>query len=294
MFLHPGNRLFRQLVADSLREYSNSNTSKLQKGIIIRHIVSQVRLNSPDGGFVKWDSGNGRWYEVGDFLAREKVSQAFRDALHEQYKSSNTAKKLRRLQSQHPSSLVKNIGNQGGDESMKKVNAVPDCSAVSPIKSCHPLVQLTGRPITPIHSRSSSDMDQTLVLKAKLSIMDALLAMSNSLMKDVAAQYQPAAVTSCVSVGNDGVNLPVGCPVKQPMADSSMSMRHSGIGLAANPMSMGNSGIGLVDPAPHHDLSNEVFDRLANLIEGVGEGDPFEPLPVVTDRVLVADQFGAI
>lgn len=31
-----------------------------------------------------------------DFLAREKTSQAFRDALHDQYKSSNTAKKKRR------------------------------------------------------------------------------------------------------------------------------------------------------------------------------------------------------
>ena len=31
-----------------------------------------------------------------DFLAREKTSQAFRDALHDQYKSSNSSKKKRR------------------------------------------------------------------------------------------------------------------------------------------------------------------------------------------------------
>jgi hypothetical protein len=51
------------------------------------------------GGFVKQDS-SGRWYEVGDFLAREKTSQAFRDALHDRYKSSNVSKKKRRKREQ--------------------------------------------------------------------------------------------------------------------------------------------------------------------------------------------------
>ena len=39
-------------------------------------------------------------YEVGDFLAREKTSQAFRDVLHDKYKSSNTSKKKRRQEEQ--------------------------------------------------------------------------------------------------------------------------------------------------------------------------------------------------
>lgn len=99
-----GNERFRRLVADCLQEYSDSST-KLEKSYILCAIVAQVRANSPDGGFVKKDHKDGRWYEVGDFLAREKTSQAFRDALYDQYKSSNTAKKMRRLQDQdfkHP------------------------------------------------------------------------------------------------------------------------------------------------------------------------------------------------
>lgn len=40
------------------------------------------------------------WHEVGDFLAREKTSQAFRDALHDRYKSSNISKKKRRQEEQ--------------------------------------------------------------------------------------------------------------------------------------------------------------------------------------------------
>lgn len=71
--------------------------SKLDKSKVLSDVVEQVRQNSPRGGFVKQDS-HGRWHEVGDFLAREKTSQAFRDALHENYKSSNVSKKKRRQQ----------------------------------------------------------------------------------------------------------------------------------------------------------------------------------------------------
>lgn len=99
VFLHQGNERFRRLIANRLREYSES-TTKLEKSYILRSIVAQVRLSSPNGGFVKKDQKTGRWYEVGEFLAREKTSQAFRDALFEQYRSSNTAKKLRRLHDQ--------------------------------------------------------------------------------------------------------------------------------------------------------------------------------------------------
>lgn len=95
IFMHPGNERFRLMVSECLEEYSNTVT-KLEKSYILCDIVAQVRANAPNGGFVKKDSKDGRWYEVGDFLAREKTSQAFRDALHEQYKSSNTAKKIRR------------------------------------------------------------------------------------------------------------------------------------------------------------------------------------------------------
>jgi len=95
IFMHPGNVRFRRIVEDCLAEYSNTVT-KMEKTFILGDIIAQVRANSPDGGFVKKDAKDGRWYEVGDYLAREKTSQAFRDALFDQYKSSNTAKKLRK------------------------------------------------------------------------------------------------------------------------------------------------------------------------------------------------------
>lgn len=91
---HIGNERFRQRVLTFLDEYSLAK-SKLDKSGVLSKVVDEVRQYSPIGGFVKQDT-NGRWHEVGDFLAREKTSQAFRDALHDRYKSSNLSKKKRR------------------------------------------------------------------------------------------------------------------------------------------------------------------------------------------------------
>lgn len=94
-FNHIGNHRFRKIVARYINRYSQC-VAKLEKTTILAEIVTHVRSLSPHGGFVKKDPESGRWYEVGDFLAREKTSQAFRDALHDQYRSSNAFKKKRR------------------------------------------------------------------------------------------------------------------------------------------------------------------------------------------------------
>ena len=97
-FNHPGNVRFRDIVQSFLAQYSKAMT-KLEKSYILSDVVEKVRNNSGIGGFVKKNE-EGRWYEVGDFLAREKTSQAFRDVLHDKYKSSNTSKKKRRQEEQ--------------------------------------------------------------------------------------------------------------------------------------------------------------------------------------------------
>jgi hypothetical protein len=96
-FHHTGNVRFRGIVAGYLEQYSKS-TSKNEKSNMLSDIVAKVVCkSSPNGGgFVKKCPKTKRFYDVGNFLAREKTSQAFRDALHDQYKSSNSAKKKRR------------------------------------------------------------------------------------------------------------------------------------------------------------------------------------------------------
>lgn len=109
-YSHIGNDKFRQRVMGMLDEYSKAR-SKLDKSAVLNDVVEQVRLASPQGGFVKQEE-SGRWYEVGDFLAREKTSQAFRDCLHDSYKSSNVAKKKRRKEEQaRQSEKLHKLGN---------------------------------------------------------------------------------------------------------------------------------------------------------------------------------------
>ena len=93
---HIGNTRFRQRVIGMLDDYANAK-SKLDKSSVLSRVMNDVRRASPGGGFIKQDE-SGKWFEVGDFLAREKTSQAFRDALHERYKSSNVSKKKKRQQ----------------------------------------------------------------------------------------------------------------------------------------------------------------------------------------------------
>jgi hypothetical protein len=52
-------------------------TTKYQKSEVIAKIVTEVRANSPGGGFVKKDFYSGRWFEIGDEKARDKVGTFF-------------------------------------------------------------------------------------------------------------------------------------------------------------------------------------------------------------------------
>ena len=67
----------------------------MEKGYIISLVYDEICEQAGIGGFIKKDE-HGRWYDVGEFLAREKVSQAFRDALQDKYKSSTASKRKRR------------------------------------------------------------------------------------------------------------------------------------------------------------------------------------------------------
>jgi len=94
---HAGNVRFRCLIESKLQEYSEAK-SKAEKSMILASSIQAIRDGdcSTTGGFVKFNRSSGRWVEVGDFHAREKTSQAFRDVLHHSYRSSKESKKKRR------------------------------------------------------------------------------------------------------------------------------------------------------------------------------------------------------
>eukprot|EP00538_Stauroneis_constricta_P011667 CAMPEP_0119556206 /NCGR_PEP_ID=MMETSP1352-20130426/8224_1 /TAXON_ID=265584 /ORGANISM="Stauroneis constricta, Strain CCMP1120" /LENGTH=355 /DNA_ID=CAMNT_0007603119 /DNA_START=158 /DNA_END=1225 /DNA_ORIENTATION=+ len=94
---HVGNRRMRLTIEVSLDRYRAAST-KHEKSNIVWRIIDAVRNQSPDGGFVKFKDG--RWHEVGDHWAREKIGQSFRDRLHMNYKSSSRAKTIRKKKTQ--------------------------------------------------------------------------------------------------------------------------------------------------------------------------------------------------
>lgn len=113
--VHTGNLRFKQIVATRLKAYLQAEC-RVDKTAILMEVIAQVRANSPNGGFVKQEPKTGRFYEVGDFLAKEKTAQAFRDALHEYYSSSNPSKKKRRVQSINSSEKKSNNDDSATQE----------------------------------------------------------------------------------------------------------------------------------------------------------------------------------
>ena len=93
---HPGNMRFKEIVLSHIQEYSAAQTKAL-KSSILSHIVNKIRNNSPfKAGFVKQDNETGRWSIAEDSAARIASAQIFRDALHDNYKSSKQFKQQRR------------------------------------------------------------------------------------------------------------------------------------------------------------------------------------------------------
>lgn len=90
-FNHYGNECFRKVIDDRLDEYTKA-ASKIEKTMIIREIIANIREKTPLGGFVKYDPMRKTYFEIGETLAREKTSQAFRDALY----GMNSAPKVKR------------------------------------------------------------------------------------------------------------------------------------------------------------------------------------------------------
>eukprot|EP00542_Grammatophora_oceanica_P016133 CAMPEP_0194043194 /NCGR_PEP_ID=MMETSP0009_2-20130614/14866_1 /TAXON_ID=210454 /ORGANISM="Grammatophora oceanica, Strain CCMP 410" /LENGTH=249 /DNA_ID=CAMNT_0038687321 /DNA_START=661 /DNA_END=1410 /DNA_ORIENTATION=+ len=95
---HPGNKYFKQVVQEHLDAYGAARESRLGKGQVVSSIIDTIRTKSPIGSFVKQDPVSGRWFEISNEMAREKVGGCLRDGL--KYPSSTTEKKKRRQSGQ--------------------------------------------------------------------------------------------------------------------------------------------------------------------------------------------------
>jgi hypothetical protein len=81
-----GNRRFRILVKMYIQQYLDA-PGKLEKSFIVTKVMNIIREAQPVGAFVSLEK-DGRWYEVSERTAREKVGSFFRDCLPSEYNSS--------------------------------------------------------------------------------------------------------------------------------------------------------------------------------------------------------------
>ena len=72
-----GNRRFRDLIAASTDKYDSAK-SRLEKSMVVHFIVEEVKKIK--GRFLKQDRFSGKWYELDERQAKEKVGHAIRDA----------------------------------------------------------------------------------------------------------------------------------------------------------------------------------------------------------------------
>jgi hypothetical protein len=88
---HEGNKKYRTNIALATKKYKVTS-NKFEKSLIVSEIVESACAS---GSFVKKINATGRWAEVSEQYAREKVGQSLRDNLHSHYRSSTKAKKCR-------------------------------------------------------------------------------------------------------------------------------------------------------------------------------------------------------
>ena len=98
---NPGNKRLQEMIRTSyLERYSQAKEDKPLKSKIVSEIIAKVYDSCPNkglGAFIKRTSPkNGRWYEVGNSHAREKIGYVFRDLLGDKYRSSSKSKVARR------------------------------------------------------------------------------------------------------------------------------------------------------------------------------------------------------
>ncbi|KAG7363766.1 hypothetical protein IV203_027127 [Nitzschia inconspicua] len=94
-----GNLHLRTLATTYLSQYADALKNRQAKTAVVNNVLGIIRAVCPNGGaFVR--RHNGRWYEVSDRVAREKVGYVFRDLLSDSYESSCKSKTAKRKMQQ--------------------------------------------------------------------------------------------------------------------------------------------------------------------------------------------------
>lgn len=87
---HPGNKRYREIIKENLKEYMNAKT-KMDKSLVVSKVVDQIHEDG--GNFVKKNAKTKKWGVVDEDFAREKTAHTIRDTIRSLSPSEGTEKK---------------------------------------------------------------------------------------------------------------------------------------------------------------------------------------------------------
>jgi hypothetical protein len=155
---HHGNATFRKLIHANVSAYIQAST-KNDKTLVVKSIVDVIRQNG--GRFVKQDS-DGRWHDIGDSQAKEKVGHSLRDqvtALSKQKKDfASSSRTPRRTSSNSVSSFSQtSLGQvQGSPSPLNILSQLPSDLSGLLDQISFPSIHASERPPHPQYLGASS------------------------------------------------------------------------------------------------------------------------------------------
>lgn len=165
-----GNSRLRVMAGSYLTQYADAMDNRAKKTAIVNAIIGKVKaLCSHTGGaFVR--QSQGRWYEVSDRVAREKVGYVFRDLLHDQYGSSSKSKIAKRRRQQEEHEIYLQMMHEGSMSPNREVQPIPRQG-----------LDLKNRPPQPKSEEHESWFDWTRVIdNESLKLRDQALSLPTS------------------------------------------------------------------------------------------------------------------
>lgn len=102
-----GNLHLKRLVYKFAKPYETAVTKSDKTKLVASILAAVKKAASPDAAFVKFEEG--RWWNVGDQFAKEKIGALLRDALPGKYKSSSIAKNAKKT-GRDPEAIVARDG----------------------------------------------------------------------------------------------------------------------------------------------------------------------------------------
>lgn len=110
----PGTRFLRAEIQSKLHLYKTC-TGRLERAQIVSDLLTEQQRRCPQGGvFVKFDGE--RWWELSEHDARENITAAFRNRLHEKYTSSSKFKSAKRRMQLKTSSAARQKESEDNDQ----------------------------------------------------------------------------------------------------------------------------------------------------------------------------------